>query len=161
MYNDTSKSYKIQKKHSKGISLNVYAKKFYSKFEGEVIYQGAGSLPMSGSVKSLVNDNKLIVGDSAGMVLPSNGAGITTSMIGARIAGQVVAKHILEGLPLEEYERIWNNQMGKIMRNSKRSLKMGNLLFKSPDFLVNLAFNRVTKRLLWRAVTCRAKFGIF
>jgi len=116
---------------------------------------------MSGSVKSLVNDNKLIVGDSAGMVLPSNGAGITTSMIGARIAGQVVAKHILEGLPLEEYERIWNNQMGKIMRNSKRSLKMGNLLFKSPDFLVNLAFNRVTKRLLWRAVTCRAKFGIF
>ena len=151
----------IQKKHSKGISLNVYAKKFYSKFEGEVIYQGAGSLPMSGSVKSLVNDNKLIVGDSAGMVLPSNGAGITTSMIGARIAGQVVAKHILEGLPLEEYERIWNNQMGKIMRNSKRSLKMGNLLFKSPDFLVNLAFNRVTKRLLWRAVTCRAKFGIF
>ena len=151
----------IQKKYSKGISLNVYAKKFYSKFEGDIIFQGAGSLPMSGSVKSLVKENKLIVGDAAGMVLPSNGAGITTSMIGARIAGQVVAEHLLKGAPLTEYERIWNLQMGKIMRNSKRSLTMGKFLFRSPDFLVNLAFNRLTKYLLWRAVTCRAKFGIF
>ena len=74
--------------------------------------------------------------------------------------GQVVAEHILNDLPLSEYERIWKNQMGKIMKNSQRSLAVGSLLFRSPDFLVNLAFNRITKRLLWRAVTCRAKFGI-
>ena len=116
---------------------------------------------MSGTVKSFVKNNKLIVGDAAGMVLPSNGAGITTSMIGARIAGQVVAEHLLNGTPLTEYNRIWKLQMGKIMRNSKRSLIMGNLLFRSPDFLVNIAFNKLTKRLLWRAVTCRARFGIF
>jgi digeranylgeranylglycerophospholipid reductase len=150
----------IQKRYAKGVSLNVFAKKFYSKFKGNVVFHGAGSLPMSGSVKSLVKDNKLIVGDAAGMVLPSNGAGITTSMIGARIAGQVVAEHLLKGVPLIEYERIWNVQMGKIMRNSKRSLLMGSMLFRSPDFFVNMAFNKLTKSLLWRAVTCRAKFGI-
>ncbi len=150
----------IQKKYGKGVSLNQYANKFYSKFEGKVIFEGAGSLPMSGSVKSFVKNNKLIAGDAAGMVLPSNGAGITTSMIGARIAGQVVAEHLLNGTPLTEYNRIWNLQMGKIMRNSKRSLKVGNMLFRFPDFLVNIAFNRLTKRLLWRAITCRSRFGI-
>ena len=150
----------IQKKYSKGKNLKYFANKFYSKYEGEVVFQGAGALPMSGSLKSMVKDNKLLVGDAAGMVLPSNGAGISTSMIGARIAGQVVAEHILNDLPLSEYERIWKNQMGKIMKNSQRSLAVGSLLFRSPDFLVNLAFNRITKRLLWRAVTCRAKFGI-
>ena len=150
----------IQKKYSKGKNLRFFAEKFYSKYEGEIIYQGSGALPMSGSLKTMVKNNKLIVGDAAGMVLPSNGAGISTSMIGARIAGQVVAEHILNDVPLTEYERIWNIQMGKIMRNSKRSLAIGSLLFRSPDFLVNLAFNRLTKRLLWRAVTCRAKFGI-
>ena len=102
---------------------------------------------MSGSLKSMVKDNKLLVGDAAGMVLPSNGAGISTSMIGARIAGQVVAEHILNDLPLSEYERIWKNQMGKIMKNSQRSLAVGSLLFRSPDFLVNLAFNRITKKI--------------
>ncbi|MBJ23173.1 MAG: hypothetical protein CMB64_00745 [Euryarchaeota archaeon] len=150
----------IQKKYSKGKSLKKYAEKFYSKFEGEVIFEGSGSLPMSGSVKSFTHDNKLISGDAAGMVLPSNGAGISTSMIGARIAGQVAAEHLLNGVELNEYNKRWDLQMGKIMRNSKRSLKMGNLLFRSPDFLVNLAFNRVTKKLIWRAVTCRARFGI-
>ena len=151
----------IQKKYGKKTSLNEYAKRFYSKFKGKIVFEGAGSLPMSGTVKSFVKNNKLIVGDAAGMVLPSNGAGITTSMIGARIAGQVVAEHLLNGTPLTEYNRIWKLQMGKIMRNSKRSLIMGNLLFRSPDFLVNIAFNKLTKRLLWRAVTCRARFGIF
>ncbi|RAH16143.1 MAG: hypothetical protein CMB56_001540 [Methanobacteriota archaeon] len=150
----------IQKKFSKGKSLKKYAEKFYSKYEGDVIYEGSGSLPMSGSVKTFTKGNKLISGDAAGMVLPSNGAGISTSMIGGRIAGEVIAEHLLFGTDLTEYNIRWEKQMGKIMRNSKRSLKMGNLLFRSPDFLVNLAFNRLTKNLIWRAVTCRARFGI-
>ena len=49
----------------------------------------------------------MLVGDSAGMVLPSNGAGITIAMIGGRIAGQVIAENISKGTPLEEYEIRW------------------------------------------------------
>ena len=142
----------IQKKYSKAKNLKFFAERFYSKYDGEIIYQGSGALPMAGSLKTMVKNNKLIVGDAAGMVLPSNGAGISTSMIGARIAGQVVAEHILNDLPLTEYERIWNIQMGKIMRNSKRSLAIGSLLFRSPDFLVNLAFNKLTKSLLFKCL---------
>jgi len=113
-------------------------------------------LPMSGTIASFVKGNHLLVGDAAGMVLPSNGAGITIAMIGGRIAGQVVAEHLRDGTPLGEYEIRWESQMGRVMRNSKRAFRLGSLLFRSPDWLLNLAFNRLTKPFIWRAVTCRS-----
>ena len=97
----------------------------------------------------------MLVGDSAGMVLPSNGAGITIAMIGGRIAGQVISEHLKNGLELSEYEKRWKKQMGKVMANSKRSFKIGSLLFRLPDWLLNMLFNPLTKGIIWRAVTCR------
>jgi digeranylgeranylglycerophospholipid reductase len=107
-----------------------------------------------------VKGNYLLVGDAAGMVLPSNGAGITIAMIGGRIAGQVIAEHVTVGAPLAEYERRWDWQMGKVMRNSKRSFGLGSLVFRLPDWMVNLSFNRLTRGIIWRAVTCRRMFWI-
>ena len=150
----------IQRNHSKGRSLNQYAEDFISKYNGEIEFNGAGSLPMSGTIKKFVKNNYMLVGDSAGMVLPSNGAGITIAMIGGRIAGQVIAEHLSTGIPLEEYEKRWKKQMGKVMRNSKRSFKIGSLVFRLPDWMLNMMFNRLTKRIIWRAVTCRKMFGV-
>ena len=59
------------------------------------------------------------------MVLPSNGAGITTAMIGGRVAGQAIANHINHGHSLDEYEKNWDKQMGKMMKYSKRGIKNG------------------------------------
>ena len=151
----------IQRKLSKGRSLNEFAEAFISEYEGEVSFNGAGSLPMSGTINSFVKGRYMLVGDSAGMVLPSNGAGITTAMIGGRIAGQVISEHINEGLDLSEYERRWEEQMGSVMRNSKRSFLLGSLIFRLPDWALNLAFNRITKGMIWRAVTCRKVFWLF
>ena len=115
---------------------------------------------MSGTIPRFVKENHLLVGDAAGMVLPSNGAGITIAMIGGRIAGQVVAEHLSAKTPLEEYEARWNIQMGKVMRNSKFAFKLGTLMFRSPDWFLNLMFNRLTKPFIWRAVTCRSLFSL-
>ena len=150
----------IQRSFSKGRSLNQYAEEFISKYEGEISFRGAGSLPMSGSIRTFVKGNYLLVGDAAGMVLPSNGAGITIAMIGGRIAGQVIAEHLSEGTPLEEYEKRWDKQMGKVMRNSKRAFRFGSLMFRLPNWMLNLTFNRLTKGIIWRAVTCRRMFLI-
>tara|TARA_B100001123_G_scaffold396195_2_gene478380 strand:+ start:5233 stop:6333 length:1101 start_codon:yes stop_codon:yes gene_type:complete len=150
----------IQRKMSGGRSLNEFADEFFSKYDGEVAFRGAGSLPMSGTIDSFVKGNYLLVGDSAGMVLPSNGAGITIAMIGGRIAGQVISEHINEGVSLDEYERRWNSQMGTIMRNSKRAFGIGAIVFRLPDWILNLAFNRLTKGLIWRAITCRRVFWL-
>ena len=150
----------IQRKLAKGKSLNLYSEEFFSRYQGKISFRGAGSLPMSGTIPNFVKGNQLLVGDAAGMVLPSNGAGITIAMIGGRIAGQVVAEHLSDGTPLEEYEKRWNKQMGKVMRNSKFAFKLGTLMFRSPDWLLNLMFNRLTKPFIWRAVTCRSLFSI-
>ena len=145
----------IQKSFSKGRSLNQFTEDFISKYEGNISFTGAGSLPMSGTVKTFVKGNYMLVGDSAGMVLPSNGAGITIAMIGGRIAGQVICEHLSSGTALVEYEKRWKKQMGKVMRNSKRSFKMGSMIFRLPDWILNLMFNPLTKNIIWRAVTCR------
>ena len=150
----------IQRSFAKGRSLNQYTEEFVSKYDGKITFNGAGSLPMSGTIKKFVKGNYMLVGDSAGMVLPSNGAGITIAMIGGRIAGQVIAENISQGTPLEEYEIRWKKQMGKVMSNSKRSFKMGSMLFRLPDWILNLMFNRLTKRIIWRAVTCRRMLWI-
>ena len=150
----------IQRNLAKGRSLNLYSEEFFSRYQGEVIFSGAGSLPMSGTIPKFVKGNHLLVGDAAGMVLPSNGAGITIAMIGGRIAGQVVAEHLRDETPLEEYETRWKKQMGKVMRNSKFAFKLGALMFRSPDWLLNLMFNRLTKPFIWRAVTCRSLFSL-
>ena len=150
----------IQRGLAKGRSLNLYSEDFFSRFDGKITFRGAGSLPMSGTIPKFVKGNHILVGDSAGMVLPSNGAGITIAMIGGRIAGQVVAEHLSKGTLLEEYEARWKTQMGKVMRNSKFAFKLGNLMFRSPDWLLNLMFNRLTKPFIWRAVTCRSLFSI-
>ena len=150
----------IQRNLAKGRSLNLYSEEFFSRYQGKIIFSGAGSLPMSGTIPKFVKGNHLLVGDAAGMVLPSNGAGITIAMIGGRIAGQVVAEHLRDDTPLEEYETRWKKQMGKVMRNSKFAFKLGALMFRSPDWLLNLMFNRLTKPFIWRAVTCRSLFSL-
>ena len=150
----------IQRSFSKGRSLNQYADEFISKYDGEISFRGAGSLPMSGTIRTFVKGNYMLVGDAAGMVLPSNGAGITIAMVGGRIAGQVIAEHLSAGTPLGEYEKRWNQQMGKVMRNSKRAFRFGSLLFRLPNWMLNLTFNRLTKGIIWRAVTCRRMFWI-
>ena len=65
----------IQKSFAKGKSLNKYSSEFIDKYTGDTTFKGAGSLPMSGTIKRFVKDNFVLVGDAAGMVLPSNGAG--------------------------------------------------------------------------------------
>ena len=151
----------IQRSFSKGRSLNQYAEEFISKYEGDISFRGAGSLPMSGTIRTFVKGDYMLVGDAAGMVLPSNGAGITIAMIGGRIAGQVIAEHLSIGTPLIEYEHRWKQQMGKVMRNSKRPFRFGSFLFRLPNWMLNLTFNRLTKGIIWRAVTCRRMFWIF
>ena len=150
----------VQKNFTKGKSLNLFAADFIDKYDGDSTFNGAGSLPMSGTIKRFVKGNYVLVGDSAGMVLPSNGAGITIAMIGGRIAGQVIVEHIKNNLELEEYEKIWKKQMGRVMLNSKRSFKIGSIMFRLPDWVLNIFFNRLTKVIIWRAVTCRRMFWI-
>ena len=151
----------IQTRFSKKFSLTQMAETFFNRFEGKITYKGGGVLPMSGTISTFVKDNYMLVGDSAGMVLPSNGAGITTAMTGGRIAGQAIGNYIKHGTPISEYQKNWNQQMGSEMKYSKRGIWWGGLMFRSPDWVINTGFNRMTKSMIWRAITCKPMFGLF
>ena len=151
----------IQKKYAKDVSLKTKAEEFFSRFEGKITYKGSGALPMSGTISQFIKGNYMLAGDSAGMVLPSNGAGITTAMIGGRVAGQAIADHINHGSSLDEYVKNWDKQMGKMMKYSKRGIKWGEIMFNSPDWLVDASFNSLSKPFIWRAVNCRPVLGIY
>jgi len=151
----------IQNKYAKDRSLNLFADEFIGRYGEDITFRGAGSLPMSGTIDCFVKDNHLLVGDSAGMVLPSNGAGITIAMIGGRIAGKAIVSYFENDVSLHEYEVEWKRQMGAVMRNSKRSFRIGSWIMLLPDWVLNLAFNPLTKPFVWRFVTCRKPFIIF
>ena len=96
---------------------------------------------MSGTIKRFVKENYVLVGDAAGMVLLlSNGAGITIAML-VENNGQTIAKHVIDGTPLTNYEKIWHKQMGKVMKNLNRSFKIGSLMFRMPDRITRLVFS--------------------
>ena len=139
----------IQTRFSKNTSLNQRAEAFFSKFKGKITYKGGGVLPMSGTISNFVKGNYMLVGDSAGMVLPSNGAGITTAMTGGRIAGQTIGNYINHGTTIDDYQKNWKKQMGNEMKYSKRGIWWGGLMFRSPDWLINTGFNRMTKSMIW------------
>ncbi|OIR19100.1 MAG: hypothetical protein BEU04_04330 [Marine Group III euryarchaeote CG-Bathy1] len=151
----------IQPKFSNKYSIKDKANAFVSQFPGKIVYRGGGVIPISGPVKTMVKENYLLVGDSAGTVFPSNGAGISLAMISGRLAGQSVSEHIKYGTSLLSYQYNWDKQVGDNMKYSKRSFTLGKSLFYAPDWSINLGFNNLTKPLLWRAITCQPMFGLF
>ena len=151
----------VQPRFARGRPLREFLAEFLARYDGRITYRGGGLLPMSGAIRRLVKPPHLLVGDSAGMVFPSNGAGIIPAMVAGRIAGQVIAEHVRDGTPLTEYERIWNEQMGREMQASQRAAWLGSILFRMPDSLVNIALSQMSRPFVWRAITCRPMFGLF
>ena len=49
----------------------------------------------------------------------------------------------------------------EMMKYSKRGIKWGEIMFNSPDWLVDASFNSLSKPFIWRAVNCRPVLGIY
>lgn len=111
-------------------------------------------IPMSGPVESTVKGRVLLVGDAAGHVMPTNGGGIPTAMIAGRVAGQTIREHLEKGTPLELYERRWRAVMGKPLRDSTWTRKLGDMVFPHDRFL-GLMMYVLRRRGLERAIRCR------
>lgn len=119
----------------------------------------ADVLPVDGPFNRTYSSNVLAVGDAAGMVMPTNGGGISTAMISGEIAGLTAADHIQEGIPLSEYEKRWKQVMGKEMQVSTRLRRladhgMGN------DLLFHVMLRILGVSGIKDVITCRAPKGL-
>jgi len=75
-----------------------------------------GGVPVGATMKRIVSDGVMLVGDAAHQANPLTGGGIATAMKAGRIAGRVAAQAIREGdvssKRLEEYSKEWNELLG-------------------------------------------------
>ena len=101
----------------------------------------AGCIPVGGPMERTYSDNLLAVGDAGGHTIPTVGGGIPPALICGRIAGQVIAEHLTDGVPMSEFQRRWSDQLGTTLENSLRLRKMSDVVFKNERMI-----DIVTKR---------------
>jgi len=98
-------------------------KKYLDKFmqenfpEAKITYTMFGGVTVSDTLKEIVKDNIMLVGDAARQVNPLTGGGIVQGMIAGGIAGKVAAEAVkAENFSkkfLKKYRKEWNKRLGK------------------------------------------------
>lgn len=97
-----------------------------------------GVIPAGGAPPETQAGNVLIVGDAAGMLMPTSGGGIPLAMVGGRIAGETAA-HFLDGsAPLEEYEQKWRKEIGNDLETSLLIRRMLDSFMKNDTLMSSL-----------------------
>lgn len=105
--------------------LKDHLERFCSTLGFEILEVGGGWIPMGGPVRRMVDGNALAVGDAAGLVMPSNGGGISQAVISGCFAADAILDHVREGAPLEAYQKRVEWTFGPALRNSLRSKQLG------------------------------------
>lgn len=95
--------------------------------EAKIERSQAAPVPVGGQIEDYVLDNMMLCGDAAGQVIPLTGAGIHTSLVAGKIAGEVAGKSSKEGdaslnrlsAYRKEFEALW----GERITNSLKALE--------------------------------------
>jgi digeranylgeranylglycerophospholipid reductase len=105
-----------------------YLKKYVKsepRFKDAVIQLVTGGIcPISGTLKSIVKNGVMVVGDAAGQLMPMTGAGVQSGIEAGKISGEVAAHSIAErdvsASRLSMYEHRFNEKWGKLIQNSRK-----------------------------------------
>jgi digeranylgeranylglycerophospholipid reductase len=79
-----------------------------------MISMTVGGVACAGTFKEISKHNVLLVGDAAHQVNPLSGGGITSGMIGGKIAGELVAEALKQNdfSMIHEYRKLWMKRVG-------------------------------------------------
>jgi len=105
--------------------LKGHLEQFCRDLNLEILSVGGGWITMRGPVKRMVEGTTLAVGDAAGLVMPSNGGGISQAIISGCFAAEAILDHLNTGAPLTAYEERVRASMGPALKNSLRTKNMG------------------------------------
>ena len=118
-------------------SLKDHLEAFCDSIGLEILSIGGGWIPMGGPVKKMVDGQCIAVGDAAGLVMPSNGGGISQAIISGCFAAEAILEHQRNGVPLTRYQERIEASMGRALKNSLRSKNLG-YLFMRGDVMTEL-----------------------
>ncbi|MCI4331217.1 MAG: geranylgeranyl reductase family protein [Thermoplasmata archaeon] len=92
-------------------------------------------VPIGPPPPSAVRGRALFAGDSANLVMATNGGGIPTAMISGRDAGVAAARHIRDGRPLSEYDTLWKRHLFQPLARGHRIKHLGDRVVARDRFL--------------------------
>lgn len=157
----------IPKAHCANVGLGTWERfrgnlrTLYDKFLADHGIEGGkatgGYVPVLGTIDRTVAGNVLVAGDAAGMVMATNGGGINVSMLAGRIAGVTAADHLLDGVPLEEYERRWRAALYGPLAEGVRIKHLADWFFGS-DALLEASMILLGRKRMGRAIRCQPLF---
>ncbi|MBN2111337.1 MAG: geranylgeranyl reductase family protein [Methanosarcinaceae archaeon] len=124
-----------------------------AKLEGaSIVSVVAGLVPVGGAPKVTASKDTVIAGDAAGHIIATNGGGISTAMVGGKIAGETAADHLEGKCKLTEYDRRWREQMGLEIKTAVYTRKLMDRLMLS-DRLMSAAIRMISPEHM-KAIQC-------
>ncbi|MBR9978133.1 MAG: NAD(P)/FAD-dependent oxidoreductase [Bacteroidetes bacterium] len=121
--------------------------------DAAVLTTVAGGVPCATTVGTLVQRNVVLVGDAAHQVNPLSGGGITSGMIGGKLAGEAIAMAIEKNdlSLLNNYPKQWRKEIGA---KHDTYYRMKAAVYKFPDatlddIAINVLKLREDKRTIW------------
>jgi geranylgeranyl reductase family protein len=120
--------------------------------EGTILSVISGLVPVGGAPSITATKNTLIAGDAAGHLIATNGGGISTAMVGGKIAGETAADFLEGTCKLEEYDFRWRAQMGLEIKTSVYIRKLMDKIMLS-DSIMNAAIKTISSSQM-KAVQC-------
>jgi len=119
----------------------------------------ADVLPVDGPVSRTYSSHAMAVGDAAGMVMPTNGGGISIAMITGEIAGQMAVEHVQKGVPLSEYEKRWKEVIGREMYVSTKLRRYADPFMRN-DLIFHLIMRVLGTKGIKDVITCKVPRGL-
>jgi digeranylgeranylglycerophospholipid reductase len=123
----------------------------------KTISMQAAPVPISGPIPKTVKNNIVVVGDSAGHIMATNGGGIPIAMICGRIAGNVIGDHFNNDTPLQRYESEWRRVIGKELKTALKTKRLADFFFRW-DPILEMAMVIMGIKRMNRAIKCKPIF---
>ena len=123
--------------------LGIFLEKYFP--SGSILSKTVGGVPVDRTLKEIVSDGFMVVGDAAHQANPISGGGILSGMIAGEIAGRVATDAVKKGKTdlksLLPYAREWHKRVGK---SHLRYYRLKEALIKFEDDY----FNRIAQQYL-------------
>ena len=115
-------------------------------------------VPSEGPVAKTFTEDGLLVGDSAGFVIPVNGGGLPLAMIGGRICAQAAVDKITKGVSLDHYQPAWDRVLGDPLRLAAKNKRMADRFAFHSDFTTGFCMRFLGTRRMGNLIRCKRLF---
>lgn len=112
----------------------------------------SGLVPVGGAPKVTATKDTLVAGDAAGHIIATNGGGISTAMVGGKIAGQTAAEFLDGKCALQDYDEHWRREMGLEIKTAVYVRKLMDNLMRS-DSMMSTAIRMIAPEQM-KALQC-------